>query len=100
MLDGKYPVQLIVKLDIPSEDCVFKIEDHLEEAFANGILDGYYFLTRNKVPVVHRDEHLEPENRLGCAIAAIQNDDILIRSLADNRADSDPETGIEYGDLT
>lgn len=100
MIHGKYPIQLIVQLDIPCENTLARFHDHLEEALERGILDGYYFLTRNKVAVNHTDEHLGPENRLGSAIAAIQNDDVLIRSLADNRADSDPVTGIEYGDLT
>jgi hypothetical protein len=56
-------------------------------------IDGYYFLTQNGAPFHHREEHLELENRLGRSIAAIQRNDILI-------ADTDPATGIEYGELT
>ena len=56
-------------------------------------IDGYYFLTQNGAPFHHREPHLELENRLGRAISAIQRNDILI-------ADTDPATGIEYGELT
>jgi hypothetical protein len=68
----------------------------LEDGLDDGILDGFYFLTVNGAPVKHRDEHLELENRLGRAVSAIQQNEILITGLAD----TDPETGIEYGDIT
>jgi hypothetical protein len=87
--------KLILQIDIPTD----KYDDLLElfeQGFNRGVMDGYYILTRNHAPVKHKEEHLAPETRLGIAIAAIQNDDILIRSLAD----TDPETGIEYGDIT
>ena len=94
MTDNGY-TKLIVQIDIPtaSYDDVVAL---FEEGFKRGIMDGYYVLTRNGIPVRHSDEHLAPETRLGVAIATIQNDEILIRSLAD----TDPETGIEYGELT
>ena len=65
----------------------------LEGMMSANQLDGYYFLTQNGKPVHHSEAHLEPENRLGRAISAIQSDNILI-------ADTDPNTGIEYGELT
>lgn len=72
----------------------------IENGLEDRILNAFYFLTVNGSPVHHRDEHLAPENRLGVAIATIQNDDVLIRALDDTHADRDPQTGIEYGDLT
>jgi hypothetical protein len=90
------PVTLILRLDLPDPKFLSHLELHLESMLTANQLDGYYFLTKNGAPVHHRDEHLELENRLGRAISAIQNDDILIRSLAD----TDPNTGIEYGELT
>lgn len=95
MDSGNGHTSLIVRIDLPSD----KVDDLLilfENGFDRGTLDGYYFLTRNKTPVVHKEPHLQYESRLGAAIAAIQRDEILFASLAD----TDPETGIEYGELT
>jgi len=92
---------IILRIDIPS-DQRDNLLDLFEHGFNRGIVDGYYFLTENQVPVKHNEPHLQYENRLGIAIAALQNEDVLIRSIADSNApaDTDPETGIEYGDLT
>jgi len=60
----------------------------IENGLEDRILNAFYFLTVNGSPVDHRAEHLEPENRLGRAISAIQT------------ADVDPQTGVEYGELT
>lgn len=98
MDSGNNHTQLILKIDLRS-DTMNELEDSLEECLSNGTIDGYYFLTRNGVPIVHRDEHLAPETRLGYAISTLQSDDILIRSLSDVSSDRDPETGIQYGDL-
>ena len=68
----------------------------IENGLEDRIMNAFYFLTVNGSPVHHSDEHLEPENRLGRAISAVQRNDILITGLAD----TDPETGIEYGELT
>jgi hypothetical protein len=95
MDSGNNYTQLIVQIDLRS-DTINDLVDSFEFMLNKGKIDGFYFLTRNRVPIVHRDQHLQAETRLGAAIAAIQNDDVLIRSLAD----TDPETGIEYGELT
>ena len=85
--------RLIVQIDIPTsayDDVLIFFED----GFDMGILDGYYVLTRNGVSVNHSSiPHLASETELGRKIAAIQRDKILM-------ADTDPETGIEYGELT
>jgi hypothetical protein len=83
MTDNGY-TKLIVQIDIPtsSHDDVIEL---FEEGFKRGIMDGYYILTRNGVPVQHEDEHLSAETRLGVAISTVQNDEVLIRSLADTR---------------
>ena len=91
--------KLIVQIDIPTTS-YDDVVDLFEEGFKRGIMDGYYVLTRNSVPVRHTDEHLAPETRLGNAIAAVQRDEILYRALSETLSDTDPETGIEYGDLT
>lgn len=96
MLPDNYPVSIILKVDLPSETAATLFEMHLQDSLNLGRIDGFYFLTRNKTPIRHPDEHLEPENRLGRAISAIQNNEILFTGLAD----TDPETGIEYGELT
>ena len=96
MLPDNYPVSIILKVDLPNGVAADLFEMGLHDSINLGRIDGFYFLTRNKVPIRHSDEHLEPENRLGRAISAIQNDEILFTGLAD----TDPETGIEYGELT
>lgn len=86
---------LIVRIDLPDD----KRDDFLElmeVGFNRGSIDGYYILTENTAPVKHKEPHLQYENRLGIAISAIQRDEILITGLAD----TNPETGIEYGELT
>lgn len=86
---------LIVRIDLPDD----KRDDFLElmeVGFNRGSIDGYYILTDNTVPVKHDEPHLQYETRLGRAISALQRDEILITGLAD----TDPETGIEYGELT
>jgi hypothetical protein len=93
MLPDNYPVTLILRLDLPNPKFLNHLEMNLEGMMSANQLDGYYFLTQNGKPVHHSEAHLEPENRLGRAISAIQSDDILI-------ADTDPNTGIEYGELT
>ena len=90
---------IILRIDLPDD----KRDDFLElmeQGFNRGTVDGFYFLTQNQVPVHHKEPHLQYENRLGIAIAAIQRDDVLIRALDDTHADRDPQTGIEYGELT
>jgi hypothetical protein len=96
MLPDNYPVSIVLKVDLPNETAASLFEMSLHDSINLGRIDGFYFLTRNKTPIRHSDEHLEPENRLGRAISAIQNDEILFTGLAD----TDPETGIEYGELT
>lgn len=83
--------KLIVQIDIPtsSHDDVIEL---FEEGFKRGIMDGYYILTRNGVPITHSSSHLAIETELGKRIAQIQRNEMM--------ADSDPETGIEYGELT
>lgn len=93
MLPDNYPVSIILKVDLPNEVAADLFEMSLHDSINLGRIDGFYFLTRNGHPIRHGDEHLEPENRLGRAISAIQRGDIL-------HADTDPETGIEYGELT
>ena len=100
METGNYPISIILKVDLASEDAADAFEQKLHDQIEDGIVDGFYFLTRNGDPVRHTDEHLEPENRLGNAISAIQRDEILYRALSETLSDTDPETGIEYGDLT
>ena len=94
---------LIVRIDLP-DDQRDNFLDLMEEGFNRGSMDGYYILTENTIPVHHKEPHLQYETRLGVAISAIQRDEVLIRSLHDTHdtmsADRDPETGIEYGDLT
>ena len=92
---GNNYTKLILKIDLPT-DRLETFEMHLEDMLKLNKIDGYYFLTQNGAPFHHREEHLELENRLGRAISAIQRDEILIAGLAD----TDPETGIEYGELT
>jgi hypothetical protein len=86
------PVTLILRLDLPDPKFLDHLEMHLESMLNANQLDGYYFLTKNGIPVQHREPHLAEENRLGRSIAAIQNEEILL-------ADTDPLTGIEYGNL-
>jgi hypothetical protein len=86
---------LIVRIDLP-DDQRDNFLDLMEEGFNRGSIDGYYILTDNTVPVTHNEPHLQYETRLGRAISALQRDEILITGLAD----TDPETGIEYGELT
>jgi hypothetical protein len=86
---------LIVRIDLP-DDKRDDFLDLMEEGFNRGSIDGYYILTDNTVPVTHNEPHLQYETRLGRAISALQRDEILITGLAD----TDPETGIEYGELT
>ena len=86
-------IVLMVDLESTQHDQFITL---LEDGLDDGILDGFYFLTVNGAPVHHRDEHLELENRLGRAISAVQQNDILITGLAD----TDPETRIDYGDNT
>ena len=93
MLPDKYPISIVLKVDLPSETTASLFEMRLHDDIALGRIDGFYFLTRNGHPIRHADAHLEPENRLGRAISAIQRGEIL-------HADTDPETGIEYGELT
>jgi len=83
---------LIVRIDLP-DDKRDNFLELMEEGFNRGSIDGYYILTDNTIPVTHNEPHLQYETRLGVAISAIQRDEVLI-------ADTDPETGIEYGDLT
>lgn len=96
MLPDNYPVSIILKVDLPNAVAADLFEMSLHDSINLGRIDGFYFLTRNGQPIRHSDEHLELENRMGRAISAIQNNDILIAGLAD----TDPETGIEYGELT
>jgi hypothetical protein len=96
MLPDNYPVSIILKVDLPNAVAADLFEMSLHDSINLGRIDGFYFLTRNGQPIQHSDEHLELENRMGRAISAIQNNDILIAGLAD----TDPETGIEYGELT
>jgi len=86
---------LIVRIDLP-DDKRDDFLDLMEEGFNRGSIDGYYILTDNTIPVKHDEPHLQYETRLGRAISALQRDEILITGLAD----TDPETGIEYGELT
>jgi hypothetical protein len=86
---------LIVRIDLP-DDQRDNFLELMEEGFNRGSIDGYYILTDNTIPVTHNEPHLQYETRLGRAISAIQRDEVLIAGLAD----ADPETGIEYGDLT
>ena len=86
---------LIVRIDLP-DDQRDNFLELMEEGFNRGSIDGYYILTDNMIPVKHNEPHLQYETRLGRAISAIQRDEVLIAGLAD----ADPETGIEYGDLT
>lgn len=92
---GNNYTKLVLQIDLPT-DKLETFEMHLADMLELSKIDGYYFLTKNGAPVHHRDEHLELENRFGRAISAIQRDEILIAGLAD----TDPETGIEYGELT
>lgn len=94
MTDNGY-TKLIVQLDIPTT-AFNKIIDLFEDGIEKGIVDGFYILTKNGVPVIHQDQHLTHETRLGSAIAAIQRDEILYRELSD----TDPITGIEYGEIS
>ena len=93
MLPDNYPVSIILKVDLPNAVAADLFEMSLHDSINLGKLDGFYFLTRNGHPIRHSDAHLEPENRLGRAISALQRHEILY-------ADTDPETGIEYGELT
>jgi hypothetical protein len=93
MLPDNYPVSIILKVDLPSETAASLFEMSLHDSINLGRIDGFYFLTRNGIPIRHSDAHLEHENRLGRSISALQRGDIL-------HADIDPETGIEYGELT
>jgi len=93
MLPDNYPVSIILKVDLPNAIAADLFEMSLHDSINLGRIDGFYFLTRNGVPIRHSDAHLEPENKLGRAIAMVQSDELLI-------ADTDPETGIEYGELT
>lgn len=93
MLPDNYPVSIVLKVDLPNAIAADLFEMSLHDSINLGRIDGFYFLTRNGHPIRHGDAHLEPENRLGRAISAIQRGDIL-------HADTDPETGIEYGELT
>jgi hypothetical protein len=86
---------LIVRIDLP-DDQRDNFLELMEEGFNRGSIDGCYILTDNMIPVKHNEPHLQYETRLGRAISAIQRDEVLIAGLAD----ADPETGIEYGDLT
>lgn len=100
MLPDNYPVSIILKVDLPNAVAADLFEMSLHDSINLGRIDGFYFLTRNGQPIRHSDEHLEPENRLGSTIAALQRDEIIYRSIDNTLADTDPETGIEYGELT
>ena len=83
MEDNEYST-LILQVDLPTR-FIEHLELHLHGMLDAGQIDGFYFLTKNRAPIHHEDEHLNAENRLGVAISTIQNDEVLIRSLADTR---------------
>jgi hypothetical protein len=93
---GNNHKRIVLMVDIESQR-YHRFVSLLEDGVEDGIVDGFYFLTVNGSPVQHRDQHLESENALGRKIAAIQRDGILHHGMV---ADIDPETGIEYGELT
>ena len=95
MDSGNNHKRIVLMVDIQSH-LYNRFVSLLESGIEDGCVDGFYLLTVNGAPVKHRDEHLELENRLGLAISAVQQNEILITGLAD----TDPETGIEYGDIT
>lgn len=92
---GNNYTKLIVQIDLLTNK-LETFEMHLEDMLKSNTLDGYYFLTQNGSPVHHRAAHLEIENNLGRKIAAVQGDEIMIVDLAD----TDPASGIEYGDIS
>lgn len=92
---GNNYIKLIVQIDLPTNK-LETFEMHLEDMLKSNTIDGYYFLTQNGSPVHHRAAHLEIENNLGRKIAAVQGDEIMIVDLAD----TDPASGIEYGDIS
>jgi len=73
---------LVLQVDLPTKH-IDALESHLHQMVSEGKVDGFYFLTRNRAPIVHSDPDLAPETRLGYAIAAIQNDEILLHALGD-----------------
>lgn len=75
---------LVLQVDLPTR-FIEHLELHLHGMLDAGQIDGFYFLTKNRAPIHHEDEHLTAENRLGVAISAIQNDDVLIRAIGDTR---------------
>ena len=93
---GNNHKRIVLMVDIESQR-YHRFVSLLEEGVEDGIVDGFYFLTVNGSPVDHRTEHLNAETVLGRKIAAIQQDGILHHGMI---ADTDPETGIEYGELT
>lgn len=84
---GNNHKSIVLMVDIESQR-YHRFISLLEEGVEDGIIDGFYLLTVNGVPVSHKEKHLGIENRLGVAISEIQ------------KADFDPQTGIEYGELT
>lgn len=76
MIGDNFPVSLILKIDLSTNDRVDKLENALEALLTDGTIDGYYFLTRNGVSVHHKETHLESETNLGRKIAAVQSVDL------------------------
>lgn len=76
MIADNFPVSLILKIDLSTNDRVDRLENALEALLTDGTIDGYYFLTRNGVAVHHRENHLHSETTLGRKIAAVQSVDL------------------------
>ena len=84
---GNNHKSIILMVDVESQR-YHRFISLLEEGVEDGVVVGFYLLTVNGIPVHHTDKHLQRENNLGIAISAIQT------------ADVDPQTGVEYGELT
>lgn len=72
--------RIVIAIDIPTANITL-FENDMGTLVSSNFLDSFYFLTASEMrgentvaePIIHKDQHLEPENRLAKSFAAIQN---------------------------
>lgn len=72
---GNNHKSIILMVDIESQR-YHRFISLLEDGVEDGIVDGFYLLTVNGVPVHHTDKHLQRENNLGSSIAQLQKENV------------------------
>lgn len=76
-MSNNKPVSIVLQIELPNEVAEELFEMYLHDCLKLGKADAFYFLTRNGEAIHHRDAHLEPENKLGKAIAALQTGELF-----------------------